>query len=114
MTFDQIRLEIKYLSDSMTFQNNQKNLIKIFCSDVISRKEISKVEFKFYTQQGRNDPVEVLDWTEMDSTLEPIYKYILQPDNWTSTEEGRIDIRVTYHDTSTQTETLSYKFEVKD
>ena len=114
MTFDQIRLEIKYLSDSMTFQNNQKNLIKIFCSDVISRKEISKVEVKVYTQQGRNTPVTLLDWVEMEGLLDPIYKYTLQPDAWTESEEGRLDIRVTYHDATTQIETLPYKFEIKD
>jgi hypothetical protein len=114
MTFDQIRLEIKYLSDSMTIQNNQNNLIKMFCSDVISRKEITKVEVKVYTQQGRNTPIALLDWTEMDGTLDPIYKYILQPDAWTVSEEGRLDVRVTYHDGTTQIETLPYKFEIKD
>lgn len=114
MTFDQIRLEVKYLSDNMTFINGDDFLIKLFCSDVISGKVISTVEFKVYSQVGRNDPVTILDWTVMDGTLSPIYEYIISPVAWATTTEGRIDVKVTYADNTSQEVTLPYKFEVED
>ena len=113
MEFNRIRLEVKYLSDNYVFQNDKMSLIKVFCSDVISGKEISVVEFKFYTQLGRNDPVVVQDWTSMTSSSATIYKYELTPTAWASTEDGRMAFRITYDDGSTQIETLEYKFEVE-
>lgn len=114
MEFDKIRLETKFISDNNKLQNNKSNLIKIFCVDVVGRKSIGKVELKFYEQQGRNDPVLKMDWTEMDDFKAPIYKYAIVPDAWGTIEYGKIDVRITYSDGNIELRTLNEVFTVED